>query len=86
MAHVGDVIEFQFPFGERWSGPTTSQGNLALQQPAGYAIEAAHVCVWHFVAKGAGTTHLDFHSQPLCKPGQFCPQHIVDIPFTVEVS
>ncbi|MBV9691409.1 MAG: hypothetical protein JO202_17045 [Ktedonobacteraceae bacterium] len=86
MAHVGNVIAFQFPFGQRWSGPTTSQGNLQLQQPAGYAVKAAQVCVWRFVAKGIGTTQLDFHSQALCKPGQFCPQHIVDLPFTVKVS
>jgi len=85
-AHVGNVIEFQFPFGERWSGPTTSLGNLELQQPAGYAVKTKQVCVWQFVAKGTGTTQLDFHSQPLCQPGQFCPQHIVDIPFTIKVS
>jgi len=86
MAHVGNVIAFQFPFGQRWSGPTTSQGNLELQQPVGYAVKAAQVCVWHFVAKGTGTTQLDFQSQPLCQRGQFCPQHIVELPFTVKVS
>jgi hypothetical protein len=31
-ADLHTFIEFQFPFGSRWNGPTTSQGNLALQR------------------------------------------------------
>src|SRR5438105_4292450 len=33
-AHNGNLIEVRLPFGQRWGGPTTSQGVLQLQQPA----------------------------------------------------
>jgi hypothetical protein len=86
-AHTGDLIEFQFPFGSRWNGPTTSQGNLALQPPAGYAVRTAQVCVWRFVAIGVGTTHLNFSKGPLCKPGRPCPKILsVLVPFTIAVQ
>jgi hypothetical protein len=85
-AHTGDVIEIQLPFGHKWSGPTTSQGQLELQTPSGYAAKANSVCVWRFVAKGAGTTALNFTGQALCKPGELCPQYIMDVPFTIDVK
>ena len=85
-AKVGDVIEIRLPFGQRWTGPTTSQGNLELQQPAGYAWKADNVCVWRFTAKSAGTTSLQFHQQALCKPGQLCPMYIAEFPFVITVK
>src|SRR5437879_462050 len=54
-AHNGDIIEIQLPFGHKWTGPTTSQGILQIQGPAGYASKSANACVWRFVAKGTGT-------------------------------
>lgn len=83
--HNGDTIQFQFPFGQRWSGPTTSQGTLKLLPPAGYAARTSKVCVWRFVANGTGVTHLNFSGQALCNFGQVCPLYIVDVPFTVNV-
>ncbi len=85
-AHVGDVVEIQLPFGHKWSGPTTSQGQLELQTPSGYASKANNVCIWRFVAKGAGMTSLNFTGQALCKPGELCPQYIMDVPFTITVN
>jgi len=85
-AHVGDVIEFDLPFGVVWTGPTTSQGMLQLQTPAGYAWKATKMCVWRFVAQSAGTSQIIFTNRALCKKGQFCPQYIVKLPFTVTVK
>jgi hypothetical protein len=85
VAHTGNLIEFQFPFGRRWNGPTTSPANLTLLQPAGYADRAAQVCVWHFVALGGGVAHLDFSGGPLCKAGQPCPYFAMLYPFTINV-
>ncbi len=85
-AHTGDVIEFRFPFGKKWSGPRASQGGLDLQGPAGYASKVNNACVWDFAAKSTGTTQLTFNSQPLCKRGELCPQYIIAFPFTVQVK
>ncbi len=85
-AHTGDVIEFRFPFGKKWSGPRASQGGLDLQGPGGYASKASNACVWDFAAKSTGTTQLTFNSQPLCKRGELCPQYIATFPFTVQVK
>ncbi len=85
-AHVGDVIEIRLPFGHKWSGPTTSQGNLAIQQPSGYAWKSDSVCIWRFVAKSAGTTNIHFTSQAICKPRQMCPFYIAEIPLTITVK
>jgi hypothetical protein len=85
-AHPGQVIEIRLPFGHKWTGPTSSQGKLELQQPAGFAWKADKVCIWRFVAKGTGTTNLMFHSQALCKPGEVCPMFITNVPITVKVK
>ena len=85
-AHTGDVIEFRFPFGKKWSGPKASQGGLDLQGPAGYASKVNSACVWDFAARSTGTTQLTFNSQPLCKRGELCPQYIATFPFTVQVK
>ncbi len=86
MAHVGDIIEIQLPFGHKWTGPNASQGNLEIQQPAGYAWKTDNICVWRFIAKAAGTTKLDFHLQALCKKGEMCPMYIAVVPFTITVK
>ena len=85
-AHVGDVVEIRLPFGQKWSGPTASEGNLEIQQPSGYAWKTDKVCVWRFTAKSAGTTNLEFHEQALCKPGQMCPMYIAEFPFVITVK
>jgi hypothetical protein len=85
-AHVGDIIEIHLPFGSKWSGPTTSQGNLQLLTPAGFAMKSASVCVWQFSAKSTGTTQLIFEKRALCKAGELCPQYIVNVPFTIDVK
>jgi hypothetical protein len=85
-AHNGDIIEIQLPFGHKWTGPTTSQGILQLQGPAGYASKSDNACVWRFVAKGTGTAQLIFHSQALCQAGQVCPMYITAMPFDFSVK
>jgi hypothetical protein len=85
-AHVGEVIEIQLPFGLRWSGPTISGGGLHLQTPSGYASTATGMCIWRFSALRAGTTHLTFVARAICQQGQYCPQYIMAIPFTIVVK
>jgi len=85
-AHVGDVVEIRLPFGQRWTGPTASEGGLTIQQPAGYAWKTDNVCVWRFTAKSTGTTNLEFHQQALCKAGQLCPMYVVEVPFVINVK
>ncbi|HZU00314.1 MAG TPA: hypothetical protein VFA10_11660 [Ktedonobacteraceae bacterium] len=86
IAHTGDVIEIQLPFGHQWRDRPTSQNVLELQTPAGYAWKANNVCVWRFVAKGPGTATLGFENRALCKQGQLCPQYVMYLPFTIEVK
>jgi hypothetical protein len=86
VVHDGDVIEVDLPFGHRWDGPTISQGVLELQQPAGYAWKATNTCVWRFIAKGTGTSQLNFTGRALCKIGQMCPMYVLDMPFTIQVK
>jgi hypothetical protein len=85
-AHNGDTIEIQLPFGQRWTGPTTSQGILQLHDPAGYASKSDNACIWRFVAKGTGTVQLMYHSQALCQAGQVCPMYITNVPFNFSVK
>ena len=85
-ALTGNLIAFLLPFGSRWTGPTTSQGNLALLPPAGYADTTAHACVWRFVAQRTGVTQLAFTGGPLCSPGQLCPFFVMLLSFTVVVK
>jgi hypothetical protein len=85
-AHVGNVIEFDLPFGLAWAGPSTSLGVLELQTPAGYAWPANKVCVWRFTAQSTGTTQVNFSARPMCKKGLFCPQYMLDAPFTISVK
>lgn len=85
-AHIGNIIEFQLPFGQKWSGPLKSQDNLALQSPFGYASSTNHSCVWRFIAKNAGTTQVSFYGQMLCKPGSICAQYVFTTTFTVTVQ
>jgi hypothetical protein len=86
-AKVGDVIEVDLPFGQAWTGPTASQGSLSLQQPAGFALAPAKVCVWRFTAQSTGTTQLQFYGKAICnKPGVVCPFYIMRLPFTIVVK
>jgi hypothetical protein len=85
-AHVGNVIEIQLPFGLQWTGPTLSGGGLNVQPPAGYASTALGMCIWRFSASSGGTTHLTFFARPICQKGQYCPQYILALPFTIVVK
>ncbi len=86
IAHNGDLIEVRLPFGQQWSVPTTSGNVLQLQTPAGYAVSADKVCIWHFIAKGTGTATLSFSAKAICKAGQMCPLYIMRVPFTIDVK
>ena len=85
-ARVGDVIEIDLPFGQAWTGPTSSQGELQLQTPGGYAMTATKMCVWRFTAQAAGTTQLNFYGKAICKAGQMCPQYIMNLPYTIVIK
>ncbi len=85
-AHVGDIIEVHLPFGQKWGGPTSSQGGLELQKPAGYASLNGNVCVWRFVARSTGTAALNFNERALCKQGQMCPMYVRAVPVTINVT
>lgn len=85
-AHNGNLIEVRLPFGQRWSGPTTSQGILQLQQPVGYASQTDKVCIWRFIAQGTGTQTLTFSARAICQKGQLCPQYVLNRQFTIVVK
>lgn len=85
-AHVGDTVEVDLPFGQTWTGPTTSQGALQLQGPAGYALTPAKVCVWRFTAQSAGTTQVNFYGKAICQKGQMCPLYVMRIPYTIVIK
>lgn len=85
-AHVGDVVEIELPFGQAWTGPTTSQGGLQLQGTAGSAVTASKMCVWRFTAQGTGTTQVDFYGKAMCQKGQMCPAYIMRIPYTIVIK
>lgn len=85
-AHVGDLVELDLKFGQRWSGPKVAPTGLEMQEPAGFANQATKVCVWHFVAQKAGTFELDFEARALCKQGQMCAMYIMDNPVTLDVK
>jgi hypothetical protein len=85
-AHVGNVVEIDLPFGQAWTGPTTSQGELQLQGPAGYAVTASKMCVWRFTAQSSGTTQIEFYGKAICQKGQVCPLYIMRIPYTIVIK
>lgn len=84
-AQVGNVVEIRLPFGSKWVGPSSSQGNLQMLTPAGFANKSVQVCVWQFTAQSAGTTHITFQKSALCKAGEMCAQYIMNLPFTIDV-
>jgi hypothetical protein len=86
VAQQGDVIEIRMPFGQQWSGPSTSQGVLQLQNPSGYASTTNKACVWRFIATGSGTQQLNFFAKAICKKGGMCPMYILRVPITIEVK
>jgi hypothetical protein len=85
-AHVGDVVEIDLPFGQAWTGPTASQGELQLQGSGGNAVTASKMCVWRFTAQGTGTTQVAFYGRAICEKGQMCPQYITRIPYTIVIK
>jgi hypothetical protein len=85
-AHSGDIIEVDMPFGQKWNGPTASLGVLQLQDPAGYAVQSNHACVWRFQAKATGSTLLVFTGRAICGPGKMCPLYVQSVSFTVDVK
>ena len=84
--HKGDVLEVQMPFGVMWQGPTTSQGVLQLQQPAGYAWKQSNSCIWRFVAEQTGTVELHFFGRAICKKVYLCVPSVLDTSFIIKVG
>jgi hypothetical protein len=85
-ARKGDVLEVQMPFGVMWQGPTTSQGVLQLQQPAGYAWKPINSCIWRFVAEKTGTVQLHFFGRAICKKVYLCTPSVLDTSFIINVN
>lgn len=82
----GNVVEVQMPFGIAWRGPDVSGGGLQLQSPAGYAWKPVNACIWHYVAKNAGTMKLTFDGSVLCKQNLHCALAEVIDEFTIKVA
>ncbi len=85
-AQQGNVVEFDMPFGQHWSGPIGSVGSLQLQPPAGYANTGNKMCVWRFTVQGSGTTLVNFYGQAICIKSQLCPQYVLNAQFEVAVK
>lgn len=86
-AHVGDIVQVRLPTSSKWSySPAQSSGALSPTQPSGVLIHSLDSCVWSFKAVADGTQTLAFTGQPICKPGQPCPDYRIAMTFTVTVS
>ena len=81
IAHVGNIVEVDLPFGNVWTGPISPTGGLQLQMPAGYA--SGTVCVWRFVAQSTGTVQLAFSGHAMCKHNIPCLLSEIYEAFTV---
>ncbi len=84
VAHIGDIIEVDLPFGEAWTGPIHPAGILLMQNPAGYAW--GKMCIWRFQARSTGTASLSFIGHALCKKGVPCFFSVNEAAFTVIVK
>jgi hypothetical protein len=84
LAHIGDTIEVDLPFGEAWTGPIHPAGVLLMQTPAGYAWDK--MCIWRFMARSSGTAPLTFVGHALCKQGVPCFLSVNEADFTVVVK
>lgn len=84
MAHIGDTVEVDLPFGEAWTGPIHPSGVLQMQAPAGYAW--GKTCIWQFLARSTGTTQLAFTGHALCKKGVPCFFAVNEAAFTIVVK
>lgn len=86
-AHVGDMAQVRLPTTSKWSyAPAQSSGALSLTSPSGVLIHSLDSCVWSFKAVADGTQTLSFTGQPICKPGQSCPDYRIAMTFDVTVS
>lgn len=84
VAHIGDTIEVDLPFGEAWTGPIQPAGVLQMQTPAGFAW--GNMCVWRFQARSTGTAPLTFIGHALCKKSVHCLFSVNEAAFTVVVK
>ena len=87
MVAVGQSVEVVLPVTLQWHFvPTSAQGVLQLQQPAGYLDVARQSCVWRFVAQAKGESTLAFTHTSHCVPNTKCSDVAVALPLTVTVS
>ena len=85
-ARSGDVIEVQLPFGIAWKSQDVSGGVIQEQSPAGYVSKPDNACIWHYVAKNAGTVKLTFFGTVLCKQNLHCVLAEAIDEFTIKVA
>ena len=85
-AQPDNVVEVQMPFGIAWHSPVVSSEVLQSQAPAGYVWKPANACIWHYVAKNAGTVKLTFFGTVLCKTNLHCALAEVINEFTIKVG
>jgi len=84
VAHIGDTIEVDLPFGEAWTGPIHPAGALLMQTPAGYAW--GKTCIWRFLARSTGNAQLTFIGHALCKKAAPCLLSVNEADFTIVVK
>ena len=84
VAHIGDTIEVDLPFGEAWNGPIHPAEVLQVQTPAGYAW--GKMCIWRFMARSTGIAPLAFVGHALCKKSVPCFLSVNEAAFTVVVK
>lgn len=82
----GDVIEVQLPFGIAWKSQDVSGGVIQQQTPAGYVSKPDNACIWHYIAKNAGTVKLTFFGTVLCKQNLHCVLAEAIDEFTIKVG
>ena len=82
----GNVVEVQMPFGIAWHGPQVTGEGLQQQSLAGYVWKPANACIWHYIAKNAGTVKLTFIGSVLCKQNLHCALAEVINEFTIKIG
>lgn len=89
-AHVGDIIQVRLSTTRSWrylNSAGNSSGVLEMLQPASIQDGTLGLCVWNFKAQSAGTATLNFAGSPTCdQPNAVCPQNVLALTFTVNVS
>jgi len=84
---VGQSVEVALPANLQWTySPTSGQGIVQLQQPAGYYDASRQSCIWRFVTLAKGQATLAYSRIAVCVPGTKCSQVAMAVPLDLTVS